>query len=252
MKPLFLLGLTVFTFSHLAVAADTAYTALRVYGKREGEQALYRVLELKGKSGEPQPSTWRLTIDEPRARGGVREIEIRGGRIVGERTPVGRNLGTPMNFTRLNLDSDGVFTVVNQEAEKRGVPFERLDYTLGSGSGGGAPLWTVELFDGRKGRVGTLRVSADTGAIVEQQFGSDRRFAEDRAYVEPERGRGPAPREREYRGEPRQYRGEEREYRGEERGPAEEVGAFINRVGRHFEKRGRQLSNFFTGRDGDR
>ncbi len=239
MKPFFLLGLTLFTLSSGARAVDTAYSALRVYGKREGEQALYRVLELKGKAGEPQPSTWRLTIEEPRARGGVREIEVRSGRIVGEKTPVGRDLGTPMNFTRLNLDSDGVFTVVNQEAEKRGVPFDRLDYTLAGGNAGGAPVWTVELFDGRKGRVGTVRVSADTGAVVERNWGTDRTFVEDRAYVEPDRRRP-------------DDRGERRDYRAEERGAGEEIGAFFNRVGRHFQKRGRQLSNFFTGRDGDR
>jgi len=240
MKSLLRLGLATITLTHSALAAETAYSALRVYGKKEGEQALYRVLELRGKSGVPQPATWRLTIEEPRARGGVREIEVRSGRIVGERTPVGRDLGAPMNFTRLNLDSDGVFTVANQEAEKRGVPFDRVDYTLASGSGGGAPLWVVELFDGSKGRVGTLRISADTGAIVEQQFGRDRRYAEDRSFVEERR---PPGRESDRR---------QREYRGEERDPGEQIGAFFNRVGRHFQKRGRQLSNFFTGNGDDR
>ena len=233
MKPLVLLGIALFTLASSSRGADTAYTALRVYGKKEGEQALYHVLELRGKGGEPQPATWRLTIEEPRARGGVREIEVRGGRIVGERTPTGRDLGAVMNFNRLNLDSDGAFTVANQEAEKRGVPFDHLDFTLSGASGGGAPLWTIELFDGHNGKVGTLRVSADTGAIVEQEFGTDRRFADDHTYVENRRPPDGPTRE---------------EYRGEERGPGEEVGSFFSRIGRHFQKRGRQLSNFFTGR----
>ncbi|MGB8169316.1 MAG: hypothetical protein WCF18_17590 [Chthoniobacteraceae bacterium] len=239
MKPLFILGVLFASIVAPLHAADTAYSALRVYGKKEGEQALYRVVELRGKAGTPQPTSWKLTIDEPRARGGVREIEVRGGRITGERTPVGRDFGAPMNFTQLNLDSDGVFTVANQEAEKRGIAFDRLDYTLHSGSGGGAPIWTVELFEGRNGRVGTLRIAADSGAIVEQNFSSDRRYEGDRAFVENDRRSAP---DRDRR-TPEYHNGNE---------PGQEIGDFFNRVGRHFQKRGRQLSNFFTGKDSDR
>lgn len=239
MKPLLILGILFASVPASLPAADTAYSALRVYGKKEGEQALYRVVEVRGKSGTPQPTSWKLTIEDPRARGGVRELEVRSGRIAGERTPVGRDFGAPMNFTQLNLDSDGVFTVANQEAEKRGLPFDRIDYTLHSGSGGGAPLWTVELFEGRNGKVGTMRIAADSGAIVEQNFPADRRFESDRAYVDEgnRADRRPAP--------PRDRR--EQEYR-DESDPGAEVGAFFNRVGRHFQKRGRQLSNFFTGK----
>lgn len=239
MKLLLIVGVLFASVIAPVHAAETAYSALRVYGKKEGEQALYRVVEVRGKSGTPQPSTWKLTIDDPRARGGVRELEVRGGRISSEKTPVGREFGPPMNFTQLNLDSDGVFTVANQEAEKRGIPFDRLDYTLSSGSGGGAPLWTVDLFEGRNGKVGTMRIAADSGTIVEQNFGPDRRFESDREYVEPK------PRE-----DSRRYAERERrdpEYR-DESDPGAEVGAFLNRVGRHFQKRGRQLSNFFTGK----
>jgi hypothetical protein len=164
----------------------------------------------------------------------VREIEVRSGHIAGERTPVGHDFGAPMNFKDLNLDSDGAFTVANQEAEKRGVAFDRIDYTLSSGSGGGAPLWTIELFDGRNGRVATLRVAADNGAIVEQNFSGDRRFEGDRAYVEGD----------DHRTRPPEYRGE--------KDPGEEVTDFFKRIGRHFQKRGRQLNNFFTGKDSDR
>ena len=238
MKPLLFLGALLCATAMSLHAADTAYSALRVYGKKEGEQSLYRVVELRGKGGTPQPTSWKLTINDPRARGGVREIEVRGGRIVGERTPVGHDFGAQMNFNQLNLDSDGAFTVANQEAEKRGIPFDHIDYTLSSGSGGGAPLWTIELFEGRNDRVAMLKVAADSGAIVEQNFSSDRRFEGDRAYVENDR-RGPG---RETR--PPEYRGE--------RDPGEEISDFFKRVGRHFQKRGKQLDNFFTGKDSER
>lgn len=221
--------------AHVAMAAnETAYTALRVFGKREGEQALYRVIELRGRSGAPQPSAWKLTVDDPKARGGLRELEIQRGRIVSERTPVGRNAGAPMNFNQLNLDSDGAFTVVNQEAQKRAVPFERLDYVLHGGSGG-APVWDIELFDGRTGRVGSMRISADTGEIIQQNFAQRGRPLEedDRSFVEER--------------EPDRDRDDRRVYRDEEEGSVT-LPDFVDRVGRHFQKRGRQLENFFTGR----
>jgi hypothetical protein len=230
MKPLLIFGIALCAAASLLHAADTAYSALRVYGKKEGEKALYRVVELRGKGGTPQPSSWKLTIDDPQARGGVRELEIRGGRIVGERTPMGKDFGPQMNFNQLNLDSDGAFTVANQEAEKRGIPFDHIDYTLSSAGGGGAPLWTIELFEGRNGRVGVLKVAADTGAIVDQNFSGDRRFESDHAYVEDDHHRGP---------------------QTDERDPGEEIGAFFKRIGRHFQKRGQQLSNFFTGKSDD-
>ncbi|MDB6149173.1 MAG: hypothetical protein JWQ44_621 [Chthoniobacter sp.] len=225
--------------AQVAMAAnETAYTALRVFGKREGEKALYRVIELRGRSGAPQPSAWKLMVEDQKARGGVRELEVQRGRIVSERTPVGRNLGAPMNFNQLNLDSDGAFTVVNQEAQKRARPFDRLDYVLHGGTGG-APVWDIELFDGRTGRVGSMRISADTGEIIQQNFtGSGRNPEEDdRSFVE-----GSEPdRDRDRDGERR------RVYRDDE-----EVGTtlpeFVDRVGRHFQRRGRQLENFFTGR----
>ncbi|HEX8295461.1 MAG TPA: hypothetical protein VF593_04125 [Chthoniobacteraceae bacterium] len=225
-----------------AQAADTAYSALRVYGKKYGEKALYRVVELRGRNGAPQPTVWRLIVDDPQARGGVREVEVQKGRIISERTPVGRDLGPTMNFNQLNLDSDGVFTIVNQEAAKRRVPFDRADYTLRSGSNGSAPWWQIDLFEG-SARVGSVRIAADTGEVLQQDFSAPQRYAEDRAYLEEEPNVAPDRRRR------RTVEEEERTVRIDvPRG----VGKFFDRVGRHFQRRGQQVENFFTGRGGSR
>src|SRR4051812_41545885 len=139
MKAVVLVGF-LFATPLAATAADTAYSALRVIGKRDGQDILNRVVELHGRGGSPQPSSWKVIIDEPRARGGVREIEVQRGKIVSERTPTTRGAGSTMNFNQLNLDSEGAFTIANQEAEKAGVPFDHVDYRLTSGTGGGAPV----------------------------------------------------------------------------------------------------------------
>ncbi len=220
----------------VASAAETAYSALRVVGKRDGQETLNRVLELRGRGGSPQPSVWKVVVDEPRARGGFRELEVQRGKIIGERTPTSRAAGSPMNFNQLNLDSEGAFTIADQEAQKAGVAFDRVDYVLKSGTGGGAPVWELELFDGRNGRTGYVAIAADSGTVLRKEMDRVPRSsaADDRAYLD-ERRDPPPPRTRDVE--------ETRESSGSGGLPA-----FINRVGRHFQKRGRQLENFFTGK----
>jgi hypothetical protein len=158
-------------------AVDTAYQALRTLGAQQGQGILSRVIEVRGSFGAPQPLVWAVLVDEPNARGGVREFEISKGKVISERTPVRpASIGSVMNFQLLNLDSEGVFTVANQEASKAGVGFDFASYTLRSREGQGTPIWIVELFTRKKRFVGALHVSADNGQILRSEgLGSGRR-----------------------------------------------------------------------------
>ncbi len=245
MKPA-LFSTLFFALSLAAQAQDTAYTALRVVGRSQGRGALDRVLELRGRAGSPQPAVWKITLDEPRARGGVREIEVQRGKIISERAPAaGRTAGTPMNFSQLNLDSDGAFTVANQEAQKAAAPFDHVDYLLRSGTGGGAPVWHIELSDSKLGPAGSIDVAADTGTILRRDLArpGSRRADDDRAYLD-DRGTAPPP----------PPRSDENSDRGSDRGYSQSgerfrgVGDFFHRIGKRFEKRGTELENFFTGK----
>jgi len=227
----------------LAPAAETAYSALRVVGKNEGPETLNRVLELRGRAGAPHPAVWKVVIDDPRARGGVREIEVQRNRIIGQRSPTSRQAGSPMNFNQLNLDSEGAFTVANQEAQKAGVPFDRVDYLLKSGTGGGAPVWELELFDAQRGRTGSISIGAESGAILRRQLESSRGgAADDRAFLDERND----PRGGGY-GNGRNLEDRDRESERDGR-TSVTLPNILDRVGRHFQKRGRQLENFFTGR----
>jgi len=233
-------SLTLFlAFQPALFAADTAYTALRAYGKQNGADSLKHIVELRGRAGAPEPETWKITILDGGARGGIRELEIRHGRVVSERTPVGRETGEPMNFSQLNLDSDGVFTIINQETQKLNVAFDHVDYTLHAGVRGGAPVWDVDLFDGRNGRVCTMEIAADSGTILHkdviraQNGGPD--TSGDHVYVQEQPRAYPGP-------------GEDGDTYYEENHSGGGVNGFFGKVKRHFEKRGRQFENFFTGR----
>jgi hypothetical protein len=231
-----LVSFIVFLFTAaMALAAEqaaTAYTALRVVGKQKGQPVLNRVLELRGRNGMPQPAVWKIILAESDARGGVREIEVQRGKIISERTASRGTHGEAMDFSRLNLDSEGVFTIINKETERQGLPFDRVDYALRSGSGGGTPVWTADVYDGARGRVATMQIAADSGVILTQ---SKTNSAITSAPPPPYNGNSypPKPVAEGYSqpGEP---------FRG--------VGDFFHRLGNRMQRRGEQLENFFTGK----
>ena len=65
----------------------TAYDALRVLANQLGRDFVTHVISVVGVKGTPQPETWKILFDDPRAQGGVREVEIANARIVSQRTP---------------------------------------------------------------------------------------------------------------------------------------------------------------------
>src|SRR6187402_2754638 len=112
----FLCGLL--SLSALAGAsANSAYEALRVVGKARGDAVLDRVIEVRASKGAPQPRTWKIAVLDDKAPNGVREFDVAGTSISGERTPQAAGPGEPMNMSQLNLDSDGAHTVSEREAK---------------------------------------------------------------------------------------------------------------------------------------
>ncbi len=240
MKSASLAVLLFFTVSAFAVeSAETAYTALRVVGKLKGATVLNQVVELRGRNGAPQPAVWKIVMRESGARGGLREIEVQRGRIISERTPTFTGAaGEPMDLTHLNLDSDGLFTVINQEARQSARNFDRVDYVLRSGSGGGSPVWTADLYDGRNGKVETMQVAADSGTVLARSRAGDSRgnFDDDHNLVR--NNPPPAPR----RSFDSNYSQPGESFRG--------VPDFFHRLGNRIVRHGEKLENFFTGRSG--
>lgn len=160
-------GALAFAGSTLAAPA-TAYNALQTLKQARGEAILKQLVEVRGETGQPQPQSWTILMNDPAAKGGVREFVIAGGQIASERTPLrGAGVGgrPPLDFSRLNLDSDGAFKVANTQAANAKLGFHTLDYTLRTDADTGAPLWVLHLFDYMGAPVGKLEVSAETGKV---------------------------------------------------------------------------------------
>jgi hypothetical protein len=158
-----LLATPVFAQEH-----STAYEALRVVGSQMGRDHVNRIISVTGVEGDPQPEIWKIMLDDPRARGGVREVEVAGGRIVSERTPTrsvtGSSEGAMIKTARLNLDSSGAFSVASHTAEKSNTRFETASYTLRTDERGD-PVWIVTL-QNRSRPVGTIYIGANRGAVT--------------------------------------------------------------------------------------
>lgn len=170
MKKFALLFLLVAVTAGQAPAA-TAYDALQTVKKERGDDTLKRLIQVRGETGQPQPQSWTILMNDPAARGGIREFVVADGVILSERTPlrgyaVEGRLPT-IDFARLNLDSDGAFKLANQQATQKKVGFHTVDYTLRTNDSDGAPQWSLRLFDHMGAAVGTLRVSAESGKVTQ-------------------------------------------------------------------------------------
>src|SRR5437899_11500611 len=85
----------------------TAYDALRVVGAQLSREFVSHVISVSGVDGNPQPETWKILLEDPQARGGAREVEVRNGMIDSTRMPVrsmaGLSDGAWVNTERYNF-----------------------------------------------------------------------------------------------------------------------------------------------------
>jgi hypothetical protein len=146
--------------------AETAYSALRIVSARRGEEIFQRVIEMRG-DGKPEPTTWKIVLADPRARAGVREIEVRKGHITSDSAPKKpRSANTPMDLSLLNLDSEGVLAVVDQQQTEATADPQQISYTLSNGKESGTPVWVVKFSPPSKATPTSLEIAADTGEII--------------------------------------------------------------------------------------
>ena len=187
----FLLSIALAT-SAIAQETGTAYEALRVVGTQLNRGYLDRILSVSGAGGDPQPRTWRVAIADRAAAGGIREVDVTGGRIAAQRTPMEGGGGSPIKTSMLNLDSSGAYSVAAYTAEKSHVVFSSAAYTLRPNARG-VPVWMVTLFDDSRQPVGTIHIAANKGNVtrVEGMFRgtNDRQVVQQGQQGQQSRGR---------------------------------------------------------------
>lgn len=128
-----------------------------------------RLVEISGEQGAPQPAAWRFLYADPSARGGVREIVVKGGALESVRTPLKgfTDISTleAIPLDSLGVDSNQAFQTANAEATNARLAFHWLDYSLRTTPSGSA-AWRISLRDNANLPVGELSISAATGEII--------------------------------------------------------------------------------------
>jgi hypothetical protein len=164
-----LLALLVLATPVFAQERPTAYQALRTVGTQLNRDLVDHVILVSGSNGDPQPETWRILFDDPKAGGGVREVEVSNGKIISERTPlrsaVEGSLGATIDTAKLNLDSSGAYTLARQTADKSHITFATADYTLRVDARGN-PIWIIALQKQGGEPAGTIYIGANHGSIT--------------------------------------------------------------------------------------
>lgn len=158
-----------FSLSSLS-AAETALSAVQALRDSSRPSLLPDLVEIKGEHGGPQPDEWVLLCNDSTAQGGVRELVIAGHQIVSERTPHdgfgGEGELPRLNLAQVVIDSGSIFTAVNHQAVAHHIGFDSIDYVLRVDAVSGEPLWIVHLYNSKGELVGTMQISAKSGAIV--------------------------------------------------------------------------------------
>jgi hypothetical protein len=163
-----LAALLLFVNPALAQEHATAYEALRVFARESGRNAVHHIVSVTGVEGNPQPKKWGIVLESPGSNGGVREVEVRDGRIASEGEPRGSVAGSAEGATidtaRLNLDSSGAYALASHTAQTSHAKFATVDYTLRTDERG-EPLWIVTLVNKSSRPVGTIYISATGGTV---------------------------------------------------------------------------------------
>lgn len=158
----------LFASAVFAQTNPTAYDALRTVGTQLNRDYVNRVVSVSGQDGNPQPSTWKILLDDRSAQA-IREVEVRDGRVISnrisERNMVGTAQGATINPARLNLDSSGAYEVASRTADSSHVPFAYVNYTLRTNERGDG-TWIVTLQNQNHRPVGTIYIGANKGTVT--------------------------------------------------------------------------------------
>jgi len=188
-KPL--IALLLLVTPALAQQRSTAYEAMRTVATQLNREYVNHVISVTGTNGVPQPESWKILIDDNKARGGVREVEVENGKISSERTPVRSSvdgsLGKTIDTAKLNLDSSGAYALAQQTAQKSHINFASADYTLRVDDHGN-PVWSVSLQRQNGELAGRIFIGANHGTVTRTEglfAGGDQLAMADEQNAEP-------------------------------------------------------------------
>lgn len=144
------------------------------YGQTTAEGARL----LKSAAVEGEPTLWHLFTDDPHRDGDLLKIAV--SREPGGKTWTAQSAGSGqllqrvpperVDFTRVKVGPVEARRAAAQGAALARATFEKTEFQLATQPTTGAPEWALTLFDAQGNETGFVVVSAETGAVIHQDF----------------------------------------------------------------------------------
>ncbi|NNE90109.1 MAG: hypothetical protein HKN23_00530 [Verrucomicrobiales bacterium] len=151
----------------LALSSDDA---LNWISKEYGDQSVEWLVEMRGFGGIPQPIEWEILAYDQRAPRKLRWFVAGGGRVKDDGIDTAhypeRPPGGYLSRESVRINSEKAFKIVENEARKAKVGFDRVDYFLRVREFSREPIWRLELKDADRMLAGKIYLSAKTGEVL--------------------------------------------------------------------------------------
>lgn len=127
------------------------------------------ILEISGQGGDPNPTAWILQAWNTEDPGTVHKLTVKDDQFVSDTLSVNiyeaerKQINIPL--TDVQVDSGGAYRIALAYAKANGKALSHVNYNLVVHAKRTPPVWTLDCFDAKGGRLGKLEILATTGAV---------------------------------------------------------------------------------------
>lgn len=131
------------------------------------------VLRISADNANPEPVTWYFIARSGFGEGSLRSITVQDGAVTANRPSFDVrtlvNDSSPIDFSRVRIDSDAVWDIARRFASERGRRLGNVSLNLAQRGRGATAVWAVWCYDRAGNFFGRLNVLASTGDILSSE-----------------------------------------------------------------------------------
>lgn len=132
------------------------------------------IVKISASNCNPDPSEWIILAYQDEIGDGPREFKIVDGQVDQNHATfkIGQLVAhsTAIDRSRVNFDSTEVFELAQQTFQGAGKNIVSVNLALTQDGDGAAPTWTVTGIGDSGAILGSMRISADSGAVFSREI----------------------------------------------------------------------------------
>ncbi len=127
------------------------------------------ILEISGQGGNPNPQSWVMQAWNTEDPGTVHQLTVRDDQFMSDTLSVNiyeaerKQINIPL--TDVQIDSGSAYRIAEAYARANGKELGHVNYNLVVHAKRTPPVWTLDCFDAKGGRIGKLEILATTGSV---------------------------------------------------------------------------------------